>query len=292
MNILTQGNSTNYTLLDTGDNQKLEQIGTTTFIRPDSNCVWTPRHQGHWNHAQKQYVGKDGWVESGKQKDSLIFTYTLPTTQHAINAHIHFGSSKNIGVFPEQAANWSWMAEILKRGPATPRVLNLFGYTGMASLVAAAAGAQVCHVDASKSAITWASQNQELSDLKMNPIRWIVDDCASFVTRELKRKASYDAIIMDPPAFGRDQKGKVFEFEKHVYNLLELCSKLLSKDPLFFIFNGYSMGYSATVLKNLMLDFYPKQSIQFGELHLSEKNTQRTLPCSIYARWVSSDYAK
>lgn len=292
MKILTQSPSTNYTLLDTGDGQKLEQIGSTTFIRPDSNCVWAPRNQKLWNYAQTQYVGKDGWVDNGKPTNAPIFTYTLPTTQHSINAYIHFGTGKNIGVFPEQEANWSWMANILKRGPATPRVLNLFGYTGMASLVAAAAGAEVCHVDAAKSAITWATQNQELSDLKMTRIRWIVDDCATFVTREIKRKASYDAIIMDPPAFGRDQKGKIFEFEKNIYQLLELCSQLLSKDPLFFIFNGYSMGYSATVLKNLMLDFFPKHSIDFGELHLNEKGTQRTLPCSLYARWVSSDYAK
>ncbi|MFA6527251.1 MAG: class I SAM-dependent methyltransferase [Candidatus Babeliales bacterium] len=285
MTILTQGTTTNYTLLDTGNNQKLEQIGGATFIRPDSNCVWTPRNQALWGKAQKQYIGKDGWVDNGNQKNPPIFTYTLPTTQHSINAHIHFGTGKNIGVFPEQEANWSWMAQVLKRGPATPRVLNLFGYTGIASLVAAAAGAQVCHVDASKSAITWAKQNQDISDLKMAPIRWIVDDCGAFVARELKRKAQYDAIIMDPPAFGRDQKGKVFEFEKHIYQLLENCTQLLSKDPLFFIFNGYSMGYSATVLKNLMSDFYPKKSIDYGELHLQENGAQRTLPCSLYARW-------
>lgn len=285
MTIQTQGTSTNYTLIDTGNDQKLEQIGATVFIRPDSNCVWAPHKEAFWNRAHYQYLGKEGWVNNANNKKDTIFTYTLPTTGHTINAQVHFGSSKNIGVFPEQAANWSWMADVLKRGPATPRVLNLFGYTGMASLVAAAAGAQVCHVDASKAAITWAKQNQAMSDLAMAPIRWIVDDCVTFVARELRRGQTYDAIIMDPPAFGRDHKGKVFEFEKQIYHLLELCSQVLSKEPLFFIFNGYSMGYSATVLRNLMLDFFPNAHLEYGELHLQEKGTDRTMPCSLYARW-------
>ncbi len=140
-------------------------------------------------------------------------------------------------------------------------------------------------MDASKAAVTWASQNQELSELKNASIRWIVDDCAKFLTREIKRGTRYDAIIMDPPAFGRDQKGKVFEFEKQILNLLDLCKQVLSNDPLFFIFNGYSMGYSATVLKNLLQDFFKAKSIEFGELQIQELHSDRNLPCSLYARF-------
>lgn len=291
MNILTQSQTINYTLLDTGDNQKLEQIDTTTFIRPDTNCVWTPHNEKIWGKAQTQFIKNEGWI-SNKPTTTALFTYELPTTHHSIKAHIRFATGKNIGVFPEQSANWDWMAKVLKNGPATPRVLNLFGYTGIASLVAAAAGAEVCHVDASKSATTWAKQNQDSSDLKMTPIRWIVDDCKGFLGREIRRNARYDAIIMDPPAFGHDNKGKIFEFEKSIYELLSLCAQLLPKEPLFFIFNGYSMGYSATVLKNLLLDFYPKAAIDYGELHLQEKDSKRTLPCSLYARMAHSNFAR
>ena len=193
--------------------------------------------------------------------------------------------SKNLGIFPEQSAHWLWFSKLIASAKKQPNVLNLFAYTGAATLCAAAAGAKVCHVDAAQSAVTWANKNQELSGLQEAPIRWIVDDCTKFVMREVKRGVKYDGIIMDPPAFGRDQKGKVFEFEKQVCNLLELCKQLLSSEPLFFIFNGYSMGYSATVLKNLMHDYFKVQKIEFGELQIAEIGQERNLPCSLYARF-------
>ena len=149
----------------------------------------------------------------------------------------------------------------------------------------AAHGAHVCHVDSSKPSIEWAKRNQSLSKLEGASIRWIVEDCTKFVQREIKRGMQYDAIVMDPPAFGRDQKGKVFSFAKNIQQLLELCTQVLRPYPLFFIFNGYSMGYSATVLKNLLQDYYPQASIEFGELHVNQEDANRTLPCSLFARF-------
>jgi 23S rRNA (cytosine1962-C5)-methyltransferase len=177
------------------------------------------------------------------------------------------------------------MTKIIQSVDYKPNILNLFAYTGAATLSAAAAGAQVCHVDASQAAINWAKLNQKLSNLEDAPIRWIVDDCTKFVTREIKRGIRYDGIILDPPAFGRDPKGKIFEFEKEVINLLGLCKQVLKPKPLFIIFNGYAMGHSATIIKNLLQDYYPKNSIEFGELHLQEFGQSRTLPCSIFARF-------
>jgi 23S rRNA (cytosine1962-C5)-methyltransferase len=178
-----------------------------------------------------------------------------------------------------------WMSKIIASQKKQPTILNLFGYTGGATLCAAAAGAKVCHVDASKSAVSWASKNQELSGLKNGNIRWIVDDCSKFVAREIKRGIKYDGLIMDPPAFGRDNKGNIFEFEKQIYNLLTMCKQAVRQDPLFFIFNGYSMGYSATVLNNLLNDFYSHKDIEFGELHLAHSDSKKTMPCSLFARF-------
>lgn len=177
------------------------------------------------------------------------------------------------------------MVDAIKNSTTKPNVLNLFGYTGAATLAAVAAGAEVCHVDASKPAITWARYNQELSHLNEAPVRWISDDCATFVAREIKRGVKYDALIMDPPAFGRDRKGKVFEFEKKVQELLALCKEVLVENPQFVIFNGYSMGHSATVVYNLLKEFFPNEDIEFGELQIKHHKQAYNMPCSIFARF-------
>lgn len=294
MKILTQEATTNYRLLDSGDGFKLEQFGSNTIVRPDNTCLWQRQlDQPKWAAIAAEYCRQGGnwdWKKNSTFKEPWLFTYHLPAKGQEkatkFVCQLRFSQSKNIGIFPEQAANWTWMTNIIHSVSYTPNVLNLFGYTGAASLCAAAAGAEVCHVDASRPAVSWARKNQELSKLDHSTIRWIVDDCTKFVTREINRGTAYDGIIIDPPAFGRDQKGNVFEFEKRIIQLLGLCQKVLKPKPLFFIFNGYAMGHSAIVLKNLLSDFYPKASIEFGELHLQEFDRKRSIPCSIFARFT------
>ncbi len=284
-----------YELIDSGDGHKLERYGNNVITRPDSNCVWAKRlSMRFWDNAavcyHKDALGKYNWILKKTFNKNWLFTYDAPVHEGLCDDPVRFAlrlsQSKNIGIFPEQASHWLWFMKLIhqysEKGEMS--VLNLFGYTGAATLCAAAAGASVCHVDASQSAVTWARENQKLSGLETAKIRWIVDDCTKFVTREVRRKARYDAIIMDPPAFGRDPKGKVFEFEKRVYDLLRLC-KELSPVPRFFIFNGYSMGYSSIVLKNLLSDFYPQALIDFGELHLQAHKDGCNVPCSLFARF-------
>jgi 23S rRNA (cytosine1962-C5)-methyltransferase len=305
MKILTANFDDQYQLLDSGNGYKLERFGNNIVARPDTNCVWKRRKmETEWQKANaifKSSFSNPGWEFKASFKEPWAISYNKLKTEgickNQIKMQLRATISKNIGIFPEQSAHWLWFSKLIAQAKKQPSVLNLFAYTGAATLCAAAAGAKVCHVDAAKSAVTWANKNQELSGLQDTPIRWIVDDCTKFVMREVKRGVKYDGIIMDPPAFGRDQKGKVFEFEKQVCNLLELCKQLLSPDPLFFIFNGYSMGYSATVLRNLVLDYFkPKNChpgsldklsthVDFGELQISEIGQERNMPCSLYARF-------
>lgn len=288
MKILTPQNTSNHKLLDSGNGLRLEQFGSNIILRPDNSCLWQPNKKSVlWNSVSaecRKITDGWGWYKHPSFKEPWLFTYELPNSKK-ITCQLRLSQSKNIGIFPEQESNWSWMAKIIKSVDYQPNILNLFAYTGAATLCAAAAGAQVCHVDAAQSAINWAKTNQKLSNLEDTPIRWIVDDCSKFVTREIKRGVRYDGLMLDPPAFGRDPRGKIFEFEKEVISLLDLCKQVLKPKPLFVIFNGYAMGHSATILKNLLQDLYPKQEIEFGELHLQEIEASRTLPCSIFARF-------
>ncbi len=276
-----------YELIDSGDGLKLEKFGDVILIRPDNQCVWIRKYPDVWKTAHATvYKRDDGswhWEKHKKFPESWIFTFSHNSV--AITTILRLAQTKNIGVFPEQYDNWCWMIDCIKNSCTPPKILNLFGYTGVATLCAAAAGARVCHVDASQAAVTWARKNQEMSGLEHTSIRWIVDDCATFVRREIKRGVCYDGIIFDPPAFGRDPKGKIFSFQKNIYELLVLCKNILKKEPLFIIFNGYSMGYSATVLYNLLHDFFPNYAIQYGELILPHAKDPRLLTCSIYARF-------
>ncbi len=294
--ILTPPICKQYQLLDTGNGMKVERFGNNTIIRPDSNCVWYPQSENEttWTHIDAQLVkeadGKQQWTKRRSFKEPWTFTFDYGVKEGLCDNKIVFAlklspSSKNIGIFPEQASNWEWMMKKICSTDTPPNVLNLFGYTGGATMCAAAAGASVCHVDSSQPAVTWARKNKELSNLSQTPIRFIVDDCATFVAREIKRGVKYDALILDPPAFGRDQKGKTFEFEKQILNLLGLCKRVLVQDPLFVIFNGYSMGFSPTVLKNLLDGYFPSKNIEFGELHLQEISGKRSMPCSLFARF-------
>jgi 23S rRNA (cytosine1962-C5)-methyltransferase len=284
MQILTLSPIKNYELIDSGDEQKLEKFGDYILSRPDPNAVWSKKlSNSAWKnadatfHKEKLISGKH-W-ENKRVKEPWKFSF------ENISMNLYLSPFKHTGLFPEQTLNWQWFGKIIESCGVSCNVLNLFGYTGGATLYAASKGANVTHVDASKPSINWARQNQKLSGLEDAPIRWIVDDAAKFVSREIKRGHKYEAVIMDPPAFGRDQKGKVFKFEKNIPELLKLIKQVISPRPLFFLFNGYSMGYSPTVIKNLLGEILPIEKIEAGELQIKEKNTARCLPSGVFARY-------
>ena len=193
---------------------------------------------------------------------------------------------KHTGVFPEQAVNWDWMMEKIKEADREIKVLNLFAYTGGATLACLSAGASVCHVDSSKGMVQWAKENVKSSKLEDKPVRYIVDDVVKFVEREIRRENTYDAIIMDPPSYGRGTKGEVWQFEENISELVSLCTKILSDNPLFFLINSYTTGISPEVLSNILkINVKYKGTISSGEIGLPMENSSLVLPCGIYGRW-------
>ena len=275
-----------YELLDTGNKLKLERIEKLLIVRSEPRAWWRPcLPQSEWSRAVavfdredtkkwvfKQQLPKDFFLEFLGLKIKLLFPR----------------SSKHVGVFPEQYEQWRWIEECMGQKKTTKhRVLNLFGYTGVASLVAARAGGDVVHVDGSKTTIAWARENQELSGLKHAPIRWILDDATEFLKREVKRGNRYDGIIMDPPSFGRGPKGQVWKIEEDFPELLSLCGTLLSDAPLFLMLNMYSTELSSISLANVLVDAIKerKGNLEYGELGIEEKGGGRILPLSIFARW-------
>lgn len=264
----------NYELIDSGDGMKLERFGEYILSRPDPNALWKKRlGETEWKKANALF-GKN-WTNKNVREpwlfsfDSLVMLLRLTPFKHT-------------GIFPEQIENWIWLEEIIRSRPHV-KILNLFGYTGGATLYAASHGAEVTHVDASKPALTWAHENQEASKLVRAPIRWIVDDARAFSEREARRGNTYDGIVLDPPSFGRSPKGKIFKFEKDMHPLLEAVGKLLSPDPLFVLLNSYATGYSPQTLKNLMSD-HIDGNLVCGELNIRESRAGRLLPCSQFVR--------
>lgn len=273
-----------YELIDSGGGAKLERFATYTVARPDPRAIWERKgNPSLWNEADATYERTD--PKSGDwdirrvtpenwriRYDSLVFTLK-PT------------SFKHVGVFPEQAPNWRWIRERI--GQAKPRVLNLFAYTGGATLAAAAAGAQVTHVDSVKSAIVWTKENAAASGLTNRPIRWIEEDAYKFVLREGRRGAAYDALIMDPPRFGRGSKGEVWKIEEDLPKLLAACKTILSPTPLFVLLNAYTADLSSLVLRHLIADFAKSLGgmLEAGELAIKETSAGRLLPSGIFARW-------
>lgn len=283
-----------YQLLDCGDGMKQERWGEFTLVRPDPQVIW-PRH-GEAPGAKWQ--GWDGFYHRSEQGGGQ-WEYRRPLPDHWTIGYAPLGltfkirptSFKHTGLFPEQAVNWDWfsgkIAEARKDSGNPPNVLNLFGYTGAATVAAAKAGASVCHVDAAEGMVKWCRENAALSGIAGAPIRTIVDDCLKFARREVKRGRSYDAIIMDPPAYGRGSTGEMWRLEDHLWELLRECRALLSERPLFFLINAYTARLSPTVVANLLSELFDGCAgvITAGEVGLPVTRDGKVLPCGIYGRW-------
>ncbi len=286
LSVLMVNPEKDYELLDSGDGEKLERYGEVVVSRPDPQALW-PKHlpEKEWNKSQAHFTRESknaGWEFRGKVPERWPINFA------GLSFYIKPSSFKHTGLFPEQAPNWDFIREqIQRREGEEVRVLNLFGYTGGASLAAAQAGAKVVHVDGSKVAIGWGRDNAHISGLSEKPIRWILDDAVAFVKREIKRGNKYEGIIMDPPSFGHGPTGEVWKIEEDLMPLFDLCRQLFSEHPLFFLVNGYASGYSAIAYKNniehVMKDF--RGEIELGELTIAEKDSGRLLPCGIFARW-------
>ncbi|TAK57183.1 SAM-dependent methyltransferase [Patescibacteria group bacterium] len=282
--------SADYELLDSGEGEKLERFGKVVLSRPDPQALWKKQM------TEKEWTVADAYFSRDGKATSWTVRKPIPDKWQISFADLTFiikpTAFKHTGLFPEQASNWNWMREVVastKKAEPTREinVLNLFGYTGGASLACAQAGAKVCHVDGSKSAITWARENAEVSGLTDAPIRWILEDVQVFVEREIKRGKKYDAVIMDPPAFGHGASKEIWKIEEHFLGLLDLCAQLLSDKPIFFVVNGYASGYSAISYKNALSPIVEKMggTIEVGELAITESKSLRLLPCGIFARW-------
>jgi 23S rRNA (cytosine1962-C5)-methyltransferase len=290
---------TDYALLDSGDGLKLERFGKYTFVRPEAQAMWTRAlSPAEWSnvHAIFQPTAEESgghWVPKKKMEEKWEMGYDLtpsPSPERR-GEKLRFWAmttpGRHLGVFPEVAAHWDFMADSIKRASRPLKVLNLFGYTGLASLAAAAAGAHVTHVDASKKSVAWARENQSLSNLDDKPIRWIVDDAVKYVEREARRGSKYDGIILDPPKFGRGPKGEVWEVYKSLPSLLAACRAILSDDPLFLAVTVYAVRASAIhvaqVVDEMMSGF--QGSLDAGELVTREQSANRLLSQAVYARW-------
>lgn len=276
-----------YEVLDTSKGEKLERWGDYLLVRPDPQVIWdTPKDNIGWRK-------KNGHYHRSKKGGGEWEFFNLPQ-QWTINyGDLTFNlkpfSFKHTGLFPEQASNWDWFGDLIRKANRPIKVLNLFAYTGGATLAAASAGASVTHVDASKGMVTWAKENAASSNLSEAPIRWIVDDCIKFVEREIRRGNEYDAIIMDPPSYGRGPKGEIWKIEDAIHPLIKSCAKLLSKKPLFFLVNSYTTGLAPAVLTYMVATELKEfnGTVDAQEVGLPVTDTGLVLPCGASARWTS-----
>ncbi len=274
-----------YILLDSGDGERLEKFGRYVFRRPDPQCLWKRSlSDEQWNRCDAEFV-KQGDGDKGKWRFHTRVPERWVMQWQDVSFYAEPTPFKHVGVFPEQAVHWEWMKKKISGSKRKLKILNLFGYTGIASVVCAKAGASVTHVDASKPSIGWAKENMLLSGLPPDSIRWILEDVVSFVKREVRRGSTYDGIIMDPPAFGHGAKGEVWKFHEQMPELFEACGAVLSPDPMFMIVNAYAVSVSALMLQNSLEDFVShKGTVTCGELALEQQNG-RMLSTGIYARW-------
>jgi 23S rRNA (cytosine1962-C5)-methyltransferase len=284
--ILITKSSKDYELLDSGEGEKLERFGDIVLSRPDPQAIWHKNlPESEWKNADATF-SREGQNGSWNMREGTPAKWNIDFS--GLKFFIKPTAFKHTGIFPEQSTNWEWLKRVLGNSDKKdPEILNLFGYTGGASLICTQAGAKVVHVDSSNSAINWAKENAELSGLADTPTRWILDDARVFVEREIKRGRKYDGIIMDPPAFGHGAKKELWKIEENLLQLVEDCMKLLSDKPLFFLINGYSAGYSAIAYKNILFDLERKHGgkIDVGELAIEESQSGRLLPAGIFARW-------
>ena len=282
---LTTQPSSDYELLDSGEEEKLERYGAYVLARPDPQALWPKKlATSAWEAADARFMRK------GREGEWTVKP-TVPKEWEVsfggLRLIIRPTSFKHTGLFPEQEANWTWLRDSITTASQPIKVLNLFGYTGGATLAAAGAGAEVVHVDASKTAVTWARENAERSGLAEKPIRWIVEDVLMFVRREIKRGNTYDLIVMDPPAFGHGPMDELWKIEEHLLELMRLCKELLSDKPLGIEMSGYAAGYSSLAFAYNLEPFVEAFGgvLECGDLTIAEKGSGRMLPCGIFARW-------
>lgn len=285
-----------YEVIDCSKGEKLERWGDYLLVRPDPQVIWdTPKKEKGWRkmngHYHRSSKGGGEWEFFQLPKEWTI-EYSLPINKK-LTFHLKPFSFKHTGLFPEQAANWNWFSQLIADAVSKGRqvkVLNLFAYTGGATLAAAAAGASVTHVDASKGMVTWAKENAISSGLKDAPIRWLVDDCVKFVEREIRRGNHYDAIIMDPPSYGRGPKGEIWKIEESVYPLIQLCSQILTDNPLFFLINSYTTGLQPAVLSYMISTVLgtANGTVTASEIGLPVSSSGLVLPCGASGRYEAT----
>ncbi len=276
-----------YKILDMADGQKLEKWGEVILARPDPQIIWKEKtYPEKWKNINATYhrskTGGGAWEYKKKIPNQWQIKYK------DLTFNIKPMGFKHTGLFPEQAVNWDWMIDKIKKSKRNIKVLNLFAYTGGATVACTSAGATVCHVDSSKGMVTWAKENIASSGLAERPVRYIVDDVVKFVNREIRRGNKYDAIIMDPPSYGRGANGEVWQFENNIYDLVDLCTNVLSDKPLFFLINSYTTGISSKVLENILNLTVCKKykgKVSSGEVGLPMEKSNLILPCGIFGRW-------
>ncbi|MBQ9701217.1 MAG: class I SAM-dependent methyltransferase [Lachnospiraceae bacterium] len=278
-----------YEVIDCSGGEKLERWGDYMLVRPDPQVIWnTEKDKKQWKNINGHYHRS---AKGGGEWEFFDLPEQWSIKYKSLTFNLKPFSFKHTGLFPEQATNWDWFSDKIKNAGRPVKVLNLFAYTGGATLAAAAAGAQVTHVDASKGMVGWAKENAVSSGLADAPIRWLVDDCVKFVEREIRRGNKYDGIIMDPPSYGRGPKGEIWKIEESIHHFVQLCASLLSDDPLFFLINSYTTGLAPAVLTYMISTEVAKTHgghVESQEIGLPVKNTGLVLPCGASGRWSKS----
>lgn len=278
-----------YEVIDTSTGEKLERWGDYILVRPDPQVIWnTPKNNAGWRKKNGHYHRS---VKGGGEWEFWNLPEEWSIHYKELTFHLKPFSFKHTGLFPEQAVNWDWFSELIRNAGRPIKVLNLFAYTGGATLSAAKAGANVTHVDASKGMVAWAKENAAASGLKDAPIRWLVDDCVKFVEREIRRGNQYDAIIMDPPSYGRGPKGEIWKIEESIYPFIELTTQILTDKPLFYLVNSYTTGLQPTVLTYMIQTaLVPRFGgvVESSEIGLPVSSNRLVLPCGASGRWTQN----
>lgn len=278
-----------YEVIDTSTGEKLERWGDYILVRPDPQVIWnTPKNNAGWRKKNGHYHRS---VKGGGEWEFWNLPEEWSIHYKELTFHLKPFSFKHTGLFPEQAVNWDWFSELIRNAGRPIKVLNVFAYTGGATLSAAKAGANVTHVDASKGMVAWAKENAAASGLKDAPIRWLVDDCVKFVEREIRRGNQYDAIIMDPPSYGRGPKGEIWKIEESIYPFIELTTQILTDKPLFYLVNSYTTGLQPAVLTYMIQTALVPRfggSVESSEIGLPVSSNGLVLPCGASGRWTQN----